>query len=84
VFIDADKTSYPAYAEWAFTHLRSGGVIMADNAFLFGYLAGREPDDRASAEAIATMRRFHDLLAERCPVRVCLPTPDGLAVGVMS
>jgi len=83
VFIDADKTSYPEYALWAFAHLRQGGVLMADNAFLFGYLAGREPDGRASAAQIDAMRRFHQLLAERCPARACLPTPDGLAVAVL-
>lgn len=82
VFIDADKTSYPAYGRWALDHLRPGGLVIADNAFLFGYLAGREPDDRASQTDIAAMQEFHRLIAERCPIRCCLPTPDGLLVGV--
>lgn len=82
VFVDADKRSYPAYGEWALEHLRPGGLLLADNAYLFGYLAGRDPDDRADAEEIAAMGRFHELVAERCPVRCCLPTPDGLLVGV--
>ncbi len=82
VFIDADKTSYPAYAEWALANLRPGGLLAADNAFLFGYLVGRAPDGRADADEIAAMRRFHRLIAERCPTRACLPTPDGLAVAL--
>ncbi len=83
VFVDADKRSYPAYGRWALANLRAGGLVIADNAFLFGYLAGREPDARADAEAIASMRAFHELLAQRCPISACIPTPDGLAVGVV-
>lgn len=57
--------------------------MLADNAYLFGYLAGREPSSRASAEGIAAMRQFHRLLADRCPGATVIPTPDGLAVGVV-
>ena len=83
VFIDADKRSYPAYGQWALDNVRPGGLILADNAYLFGYLAGREPDDRASIEDIEAMRRFHHLIAGACPRRACLPTPDGLLVGMV-
>lgn len=83
VFIDADKGSYPIYGEWALANLRSGGMVLADNAYLFGHLAERTPDGRVTAEEIAAMRRFHRLLAERCPHRACLPTPDGLAVAIV-
>ncbi len=83
VFIDADKEGYPAYAEWALENVRSGGLVLADNAYLFGYLAGREPTARASAEDIAAMRRFHRMLAARCTHATVIPTPDGLAVGVV-
>ena len=31
VFIDADKTSYPDYLEWAIRLTRPGGLILADN-----------------------------------------------------
>lgn len=36
VFIDADKNSYPKYAAWALPRLRKGGLILADNAYLWG------------------------------------------------
>jgi caffeoyl-CoA O-methyltransferase len=74
VFIDADKDNYPHYAEWALDHLRSGGMIIGDNAFLFGKLL--DADGRAPA-----MRAFHELVALRCD-SVCIPTPDGLVVGI--
>lgn len=82
VFVDADKTAYPEYVEWALGNLRPGGLVLADNAYLFGFLAGRAPAPRAGAAEIAAMRRCHQLVAAHCPLRCCLPTPDGLLVGV--
>ncbi len=82
VFIDADKESYGAYGRWALDNLRPGGIVLADNAYVFGYLAGREPDARASREAIDGVRALHDMLAAECPAAMVIPTPDGLAVGV--
>ncbi len=82
VFIDADKESYAAYGRWALDNLRPGGVVMADNAYVFGYLAGRAPDARASRAAIDGVRALHELLAAECAAAMTLPTPDGLAVGM--
>jgi caffeoyl-CoA O-methyltransferase len=81
VFIDADKEGYPDYARWALRTLRPGGLVIGDNVYLFGYLAGREPDERTNAEAIRAMREFHELLAAECD-GVVLPTPDGLSVAI--
>jgi caffeoyl-CoA O-methyltransferase len=74
VFIDADKQSYDHYGRWAVEHLRPGGLVIGDNAYLFGQLLG--DDDRARA-----MRGFHELVAAACD-SVCIPTPDGLVLGV--
>ncbi|MEZ4359129.1 MAG: O-methyltransferase [Kofleriaceae bacterium] len=74
VFIDADKENYPHYAAWGLEHLRQGGLLLGDNAFLFGNLlelGGRGP----------AMRAFHEMVADRCD-SVCIPTPDGLVLGV--
>src|SRR6185312_6614747 len=38
VFIDADKEGYPRYLDWAAQNLRPGGIVLLDNAFLFGDL----------------------------------------------
>ncbi len=81
VFIDADKKNYIYYARWAFEHLRSGGLIIGDNTYLFGYLKGRAPDENWDQESIEGMTQFHEFLAEHC-LAVCLPTPDGLSVGI--
>lgn len=74
VFIDADKESYDLYGRWAAKNLRSGGLLLGDNAYLFGELM--DNTNRASA-----MRRFHEE-ARRSFDTVCIPTPDGLLLGV--
>ncbi len=74
VFIDADKENYDTYGRWAAKNLRAGGLLLGDNAYLFGRLLEK------SAEA-AAMRRFHEEAA-RVFDTVCIPTPDGLLLGV--
>lgn len=85
VFIDADKVGYPAYLAWAAEHLRVGGVVLGDNAFLFGECiddpATARPERRA---AIRAMREFHAELARpggRFRATI-VPTGEGLAVAV--
>lgn len=74
VFIDADKQGYAGYGAWAARHLRRGGLLLGDNAYLFGRLL----DSTGEAEA---MRRFHEEAA-RAFDTVCIPTPDGLLLGI--
>lgn len=74
VFLDADKVSYAAYARWALANLRPGGLLLGDNAYLFGELL--DDSDRGRA-----MREFHQLVAAACD-SVCIPTPDGLVLGI--
>jgi caffeoyl-CoA O-methyltransferase len=74
VFIDADKGNYDKYGAWAAANLRSGGLLLGDNAYLFGNLM--DESDRAEA-----MRRFHRDAAASFH-SVCAPTPDGLLIGV--
>ena len=74
VFLDADKGNYDRYGRWAAAHLRPGGLLLGDNAFLFGRLL--DPDAEAQA-----MRRFHQEAAAAFDT-VCIPTPDGLLLGI--
>jgi caffeoyl-CoA O-methyltransferase len=81
VFIDADKESYPLYLDWAGENLRPGGMVLLDNAFLFG----RVPDEIAGEHAaeIAAMKVVHEALASSGNWRATvLPTGEGLALGV--
>ena len=74
VFIDADKERYDQYGRWAARNLRPGGLLVGDNAFLFGNLLHDTPAGLA-------MRRFHEEAAAAFD-SVCVPTPDGLLVGL--
>ncbi len=74
VFIDADKENYDRYGRWAAAHVRTGGLLLGDNAFLFEELL----DDTPRALA---MRRFHEE-ARAAFDTVCIPTPDGILLGV--
>jgi caffeoyl-CoA O-methyltransferase len=74
VFIDADKVNYDHYGKWAIEHLRPGGLVLGDNAYLFGELV--DDTDRGRA-----MRTFHERVARACD-SVCVPTPDGLVLGI--
>lgn len=74
VFIDADKVNYHHYGRWAIDHLRPGGLVLGDNAYLFGELL----DDTARGRA---MRAFHELVAAHCD-SVCATTPEGLVIGI--
>jgi caffeoyl-CoA O-methyltransferase len=84
VFIDADKERYPEYLAWAADHLRVGGIVLGDNAFLFG-LVHLDPQAAPPGEAprILAMQRFHRELARGDRFRATmLPTGEGLAMGV--
>jgi len=74
VFLDADKQGYPDYGRWAAANLKPGGLLLADNSYFFGQLL-------ADAPAAQAMRRFHEALPADFD-SVCIPTPDGLVVGV--
>jgi caffeoyl-CoA O-methyltransferase len=79
-FIDADKVSYPHYLDWAAHHLRPGGLVIGDNAFLFGELGEETNEPRPE---LAAMRAFHERLAASGEFRATvIPTGEGLAVGV--
>lgn len=75
MFLDADKRGYLEYARWADANLREGGLLIADNTFLFGRLL-HEGDDEA-----ASVRAFHAFVRERFDTAHA-PTPDGMLLGL--
>jgi len=78
-FLDADKSSYPAYLEHSMRIVRPGGLVMVDNAFAFGQLLDEEPTDgevhavRAFNDHVPTVQGLHAIIA---------PIGDGMWVGV--
>lgn len=79
VFLDADKEGYAGYLDHADRLLRSGGALLADNAFWRGRIL--EPDDEdAPTRGVRTFNRKlseHDRF-----LATILPVGDGVALGV--
>lgn len=84
VFIDADKVSYPKYLKWAAKNLRPGGIVAADNAYLFGKVHLRPAQAGEDAPAVRAMHEFLRLLADESEFAACamIPTGEGLAVAI--
>ena len=83
-FIDADKVNYPTYLRWAIENVRSGGLVIGDNAYLFGKLH-LEPDQAGEdAPGVPAMREFLKGLADQRYFTsvAMLPTGEGMVVAV--
>ena len=79
VFLDADKAPLPTYLDWALRLLRTGGLLLCDNAFYDG--AVLTPDDRG-ADAVG-VREFNRLAAADTRLSgTIVPVRDGVYVGV--
>ena len=86
VFIDADKAGYMDYLLWAEKNLKIGGIVSADNAFLFHTLYAKEPalsklrkTHGVSPKAEKVLKQFNKRLM-RSPLwkGAMIPTEDGL------
>ncbi len=83
-FIDADKISYPHYLLWAERNLRPGGIVAADNAYLFGQVHLNPATAGDDAPAISAMQKVIKILTDpsRFSMSAMIPTGEGLAVGI--
>lgn len=84
-FIDADKPGYPDYARWAAQNVRSGGLVVCDNAYLFGKLHREDlPSSDEDAPKAPRMRECLRFLTDETVFSSCamLPTGEGMAVAV--
>lgn len=82
VFIDGDKVSYPHYLKWAAKNLRSGGLLIADNTFAWGYIADSECPEEIREEVVA-LRTFNYVVAHSPMfLTTVLPTAEGLTVAM--
>lgn len=82
VFIDANKSAYPKYFEHAKRIVRKGGLLIADNVFLFGHVYD-EPVRDASEKSIEAMKAFNAMVAADPDFEsIILPTDEGMLVAV--
>lgn len=79
VFVDADKEPLPEYFEWSVRLLRSGGLLLCDNAFLHGTVV----DATNTSPATEGVRAFNRLAAsDPRVVSAVVPLRDGIVVAV--
>jgi caffeoyl-CoA O-methyltransferase len=81
VFIDADKSGYVDYLDWAERNVRRGGLIIGDNTFLWGAVWDAPSRDTTSAKQTAAMKEFNARLAD--PKRynsILIPTLEGMTI----
>ena len=79
VFIDAEKTGYISYFDWAVQNTRVGGFIVAHNAFLHRTILDFDTDD----EGVKAMQMFHKHVASEPRVMGSVfPAGDGTVVTV--
>jgi predicted O-methyltransferase YrrM len=80
IFIDADKLGYLHYFAHAKRLLRPGGLVIADNVFLYGHVYG-QGEKRVSEVSISNMQRFNQVvMADPEFESAILPTPEGMLV----
>ena len=57
IFIDADKSSYPKYLDWAESYIKQDGLIVADNTLLFDTVFFRISSKRSIRKVMACYER---------------------------
>lgn len=80
-YVDADKTSYPAYLEHAVRLVRGGGLILADNVLSAGRVAEPASEDD---ERTAALRTFTAAAMAHPRLATCVLTVgDGVTLSVV-
>jgi predicted O-methyltransferase YrrM len=83
VFIDANKSGYLDYLNWAEKNVKKGGLIIGDNTFLFGKVFENNSScgDSISRKQIETMQEFNNKLSDPNKYSsIIFPTAEGLTV----
>ena len=85
VFIDADKGGYCQYLDWAEKHIRTGGLIVADNTLLFNniVLSMDKLPRGVSKKSWEVMREFNLRLSDKKRYfSTLLPTKGGMTIAI--
>lgn len=77
IFIDADKVSYPKYAQWCYDHMPVGGVMVVDNALWQGRVLNPQSNHDHGVHTTNVWIQEHPNLTN-----VLLPVRDGMHICV--
>jgi predicted O-methyltransferase YrrM len=82
VFIDGKKDEYPEYLKLLYPLVKIGGLIIADNTFLFGDIY-KYDRGKSSKKRWEGMRKFNEDISDATKYKsLILPTKDGLTVAI--
>ena len=82
IFLDAQKSEYVQYLDYADALLAEGGMVIADNTFLFNEVFEEySPELKSGAAAHKAMGEFNKIFAEKF-TSCLIPTDEGLSVGI--
>ncbi|MDM8335224.1 O-methyltransferase [Wolbachia pipientis] len=83
IFIDANKSGYPQYLDWAELYIKQDGLIVADNTLLFNTVFLESPPEEVSEESWYAMRGFNYRLSdEKRYYSILIPTDEGMTVAL--
>ncbi len=83
IFIDANKDGYIQYLDWSERHLRKGGLIIGDNAYLFGHIYKEDKPSNVGLSSWNSMHKFNEKLSDaKKYTSTILPTEEGMAVAI--
>lgn len=83
VFIDGNKAAYLDYLIWSYDHVKSGGLLIADNVFLSGAVWGAKTQQKFSDKQIRIMQEFNrSIFDQEKYYSALLPTEEGMIVAI--
>jgi predicted O-methyltransferase YrrM len=80
IFMDAPKSDYPAYLAWALDNIRSGGLIMAHNAFWGGAVVGAAQRDEHQLQSLLSFTR--SVAHDQRLLGTIIPVGDGIVAAI--
>ncbi|MBN1312135.1 MAG: O-methyltransferase [Anaerolineae bacterium] len=80
IFMDAPKDDYPAYLEWSLDNIRSGGLIMAHNAFWGGAVVGAAWRDEHQLQGLLSFTR--SVAYDKRLLGTIIPVGDGIVAAI--
>jgi predicted O-methyltransferase YrrM len=83
MFIDAEKGGYCKYLDWAEKNIKSDGLILADNTFMFGLAYDDGLPSGKYTKEVPVMKEFNRRIADKSKYEgIIIPTVEGLTVAI--
>ncbi len=83
VFIDAEKSKYLDYYEWAVQNLSPGGLIIADNTLAFNSVHLPLDPTHPRAKSIAALKAYNEQAgSDKRVFSILIPTAEGMTLSI--